>query len=121
VQLCAQALCLEEMIDVDIQKGALFYGRTKRRLEVEFDTALRSETENAAQQVHKMIASGTTPQPDYSAKCKSCSLLQVCMPESCSKKEKASRYLTRILKQLDAGFPNGRDKQSRHDRLKGDH
>ncbi len=102
VQLCAQTICLEEMMDVEIAKGALFYGRTRRREEVVFDDALRKETENTARKVHELIESGKTPEPEYSKRCKTCSLFQQCMPEPCSKKNKASRYLSNIIKQLDS-------------------
>lgn len=105
VQLCAQAVCLEEMMNVEIAKGALFYGRTRRREEVVFDGPLRTETENAARRVHDLIESGKTPEPEYSKSCKTCSLYQQCMPEPCSKNKKASRYLNKVLKDLDAGFP----------------
>jgi CRISPR-associated exonuclease Cas4 len=81
VQLCAQAICLEEMLNVEIKNGALFYGRTRRREDVVFDEKLRRETENAARKVHNLIESGTTPKPEYSKKCKKCSLLNLCMPK----------------------------------------
>jgi CRISPR-associated exonuclease Cas4 len=60
VQLCAQALCLEEMLDVDIPAGALFYGKTRRRQDVVFDSDLRRETEDAAQRFHELFESGHT-------------------------------------------------------------
>ncbi len=97
VQLCAQAICLEEMLNVEIDSGALFYGKTRRRDEVVFDKALRIETEETAKKVHELIKSGMTPRPEFSKKCKSCSLVQICMPEICSKNNKASRYLSRIF------------------------
>ena len=102
VQLCAQAMCLEEMMSVEIPKGALFYGQIRRREDVIFDDALKKETENTAKKVHELIESQKTPGPEYSKRCKSCSLFQQCMPELCSKKNKASRYLSNILKQLDS-------------------
>ena len=93
VQLCAQALCLEEMMNVEIPKGALFYGKTRRRQDVEFDRDLRIETEETSKKLHQLIASGRTVKPDYSEKCKSCSLVHLCLPKTCSRKESASRYL----------------------------
>ncbi len=81
VQLCAQATCLEEMLNVEIQQGALFYGRTRRRAEVVFDEELRLETEDAAMKVHELLDSGMTPRVEYSKKCKSCSLQEQCMPK----------------------------------------
>lgn len=99
VQLCAQAICLEEMLNVGIDRGALFYGKTRRRQEVAFDKALRMETEESAKKVHELILSGMTPQPEFSKKCKSCSLVELCMPEICGKKKKASRYIAGILRE----------------------
>ena len=55
VQLCAQAICLEEMLNVHVRSGAPFYGRTRRREDVVFDEKLRMETEDAAKKVQKMF------------------------------------------------------------------
>ncbi|MDR4506057.1 MAG: CRISPR-associated protein Cas4 [Candidatus Scalindua sp.] len=93
VQLCAQAMCLEEMLNCSITEGALFYGTTRRREDVVFDAALRIETEETAKRVHELISLAITPKPEYSKKCKSCSLYELCMPETCGKKGKASAYL----------------------------
>src|SRR4030067_119403 len=90
VQLCAQAICLEEMLNVEIKNGALYYGRTRRREDIVFDERLRLETEGAARKVHALIESGTTPKPEYSKKCKKCSLYELCMPKV---SRKASSYL----------------------------
>lgn len=97
VQLCAQATCLEEMLNYTINEGALFYGTTRRREDVVFDAALRAETEETAKMVHELISSGITTKPEYSKKCKSCSLEQLCMPKTCSKKGKASAYILEIV------------------------
>ncbi|MDP3029991.1 MAG: CRISPR-associated protein Cas4 [Deltaproteobacteria bacterium] len=93
VQLCAQAICLEEMMNVEIPEGALFYGQTRRREDVVFDERLRLETEDTAKKVYALIESGTTPKPEYSKKCKKCSLYELCMPKACSKAKSASNYL----------------------------
>ena len=65
VQLCAQALCLEEMLAVAVPKGAVFYGQPRRRLEVTFGEELRRETETAAAQLHVLIRAGKTPPARY--------------------------------------------------------
>ncbi len=94
VQLCAQAICLEEMMNVEIKNGELFYGQTRRREDVVFDDKLRHETEDAARKVHALIESGTTPKPEYSKKCKKCSLYELCMPKV---SRKASNYLMKAI------------------------
>jgi CRISPR-associated exonuclease Cas4 len=80
VQLCAQALCLEEMLGAEIAGGALFYGTTRRREDIEFGAGLRAETESAAARLHGLIAAGTTPSAVREPKCDSCSLLHLCLP-----------------------------------------
>ena len=94
VQLCAQAICLEEMLNIEIREGALFYGQTRRREDVGFDEKLRRETEEAAKKVHVLIESGITPKAEYSKKCKKCSLLELCLPKASSK---ASSYLAKAM------------------------
>ena len=96
VQLCAQAICLEEMMKVEIPEGALFYGQTRRREDVVFDENLRRETEEAAKKVHELIESGITPKAEYSKKCERCSLLHLCLPKANSK---ASSYLAKAMEE----------------------
>lgn len=93
VQLCAQAICLEEMLNVHVLKGAVFYGKPRRRLDVEISTCLRLETEMAAARLHNLFNSGKTPQAVYEKKCDSCSLMPVCMPKSISNKRKVDKYI----------------------------
>ena len=90
IQLCAQALCLEEMLGGNIPSGAIFYGKTRRRMDIVFDSKLRMETKDTAKKVHELIESGITPKAEYSAKCKKCSLVELCLPKASSK---ASNYL----------------------------
>jgi CRISPR-associated exonuclease Cas4 len=97
VQLCAQALCLEEMLNVKITQGALFYGKTRRRLDVSFDEKLRQKTEKTAVSVRLLIESRITPAPVYTKKCESCSLVAECLPKTMGKKRSVKNYLKRIL------------------------
>ncbi|MCX5819260.1 MAG: CRISPR-associated protein Cas4 [Deltaproteobacteria bacterium] len=99
VQLCAQAVCLEEMLSGSISAGALFYGQTRHRLDVVFDEALRRETEETAQRAHDLIASGRTPPPVYEKRCESCSLLADCLPKTIQKQRSVKNYLTRMLEE----------------------
>lgn len=96
VQLCAQAICLEEMMNVGIPEGALFYGQTRHRLDVKFDSALRKETESAAVRLRELMASGITPKAEYSKKCERCSLVDLCLPKVSSK---AGNYLVKAMEE----------------------
>ena len=106
VQLCAQALCLEEMLEVTIPAGALFYGMPRRRVEVAFDAALREATEAAAARLHALIRGGTTPAARREPKCARCSLRELCLPDALGP-TRASRYLERSLRELDTISPAG--------------
>jgi len=97
VQLCAQALCLEEMLGTAVATGALFYGRTRRRLDVAFDERLRHLTEDTARRLHELVASGRTPTAVREPKCEHCSLLEVCLPGAMGPRHSAARYLSRAL------------------------
>jgi CRISPR-associated exonuclease Cas4 len=97
VQLCAQAICLEEMLAVAIPAGALFYGQTRHRLDVVFDETLRWETEETARRAHDLIVSGRTPSPVYKKRCESCSLVAECLPKTIQKRRSVKSYLARIL------------------------
>lgn len=82
VQLCAQALCLEEMQSVAVTRGAIFYGQPRRRQIVDFDENLRAETVAVISQVRDLLNSGKTPPAEYdNKKCKACSLFEICMPQ----------------------------------------
>lgn len=97
VQLCAQAICLEEMLDVRIEAGALFYGKTRRRLDVAFDDELRNQTLQTAAQLHEMISSGVTPPPEYTKKCDACSFISLCLPKAIEKKRTVQSWLKRMI------------------------
>jgi CRISPR-associated exonuclease Cas4 len=98
VQLCAQALCLEEMFNCSINEGALFYGTTKRREVITFDTELRRITVKSVSDARLILSSNRTPLPVYEArKCDSCSLKDVCCPEELTSPPSASAWLTEIV------------------------
>ncbi len=99
VQLCAQALCLEEMLDVDIPAGALFYGKTRRRQNVDFDSVLRKETENTAKRFHDLVDSRATPKPVYSKKCDNCSMYDLCLPKTVENAQSINNYLEDAIHQ----------------------
>ncbi|PID56160.1 CRISPR-associated protein Cas4 [candidate division KSB3 bacterium] len=95
VQLCAQAICLEEMLGCDIPAGALFYGKARRRKEVEFTPALRGETRQCAAATHNLLRSGLTPPPLADKRCNNCSLQERCMPDTFSKR--LSDYYDKLM------------------------
>lgn len=97
VQLCAQAICLEEMLDTSIPAGSLFYGQTRHRFDVLFDQALRFTTEETARQAHALISSGETPKAVYEKRCENCSLIGECMPKTLQKKRSVRSYLNRMV------------------------
>lgn len=97
IQLCAQAICLEEMLGVEVPEGAIFYGKNRRRLEIRFDDALRSETVEAAARLHELVRSGRTPPVHYEKKCESCSLVNLCLPKVTGAGKKVGEYLSRML------------------------
>lgn len=98
VQLCAQALCLEEMLpDVSIDAGALFYGKRRRRTEVPCDDRLRSTTLAAATCLHELIASRRTPPARREPKCDNCSLLSICLPDVVRRGPSMAAWFDRAL------------------------
>lgn len=100
VQLCAQGMCLEEMLDTVVPEGALYYGRTRRRQVVLFGSELRGFTEQVAERAHALFQSGRTPAPILEArKCAACSLRELCQPEIGD----GSRHVERwVLAAIDA-------------------
>ena len=97
VQLCAQAMCLEEMTGADAPEGALFYGASRRRETVAFDAALRAMVEGAARRLHALVAAGVTPSATYEKKCEHCSLIARCRPRMPRGDGAVERYLARAL------------------------
>lgn len=97
VQLCAQALCLEEMLNIRIQSGALYYGKPRRRQEVLFDQSLRQQTELLTRQLHELQNKAETPIAKYSKRCDSCSLSQQCMPKITGLQKKVELYMTKNI------------------------
>ncbi|HWK35211.1 CRISPR-associated protein Cas4 [Sphingomonas sp.] len=93
VQLCAQALCLEEMFGQSVPEGALFYAQTRKRVAVGFDSTLRALTVEIAAQVRAMIAESRTPPPHAMPACKHCSLADHCRPKRLERPPSVQRWL----------------------------
>lgn len=107
VQLCAQALCLEEMLGMAVNAGAIFYGRPRHRLEVRISDGLRKDTEELAQRLHELYDAGVTPPAIYGKKCKSCSLLDICQPKATGARTAVGRYVDTVLWQIREPEPDG--------------
>lgn len=97
VQLCAQAVCLEEMLAVAVPRGALFYGKTRRRLDVAFDEVMRQETASTARKLHELFDGRYTPPPVYASKCDRCSFFATCLPKTLHGRKSAVRYLKSLI------------------------
>ncbi len=97
VQLCAQALCLEEMLGIAVPEGAVYDGSTRRRQAVIFDNELRRLVESLAERMHELFRKKLTPPPVLKKACRSCSLFEQCLPEKINPERRVSRYLERWL------------------------
>lgn len=93
LQLCAQAICLEEMLVCRIEKGYLYYGETKRRTEVPFTADLRTRTAELFAKMHELSERGYTPKVKVTKACRACSLAQLCLPKLC-KNISAKAYIS---------------------------
>lgn len=96
-QLCAQAICLEEMLSVSISKGYLFYGEIRHRVEVEFTTELRTLVKDMSDEMHNYFSRGYTPKVKTHKGCRSCSLADICLPVLNEKVITASKYIKQHL------------------------
>jgi CRISPR-associated exonuclease Cas4 len=82
LQLAAQAMCLEEMLGHPVPRGAIYHASSRRRREVVFTDALKQLVEETAKAIRAMLASGRLPPPVNDARCRECSLQQICQPEA---------------------------------------
>jgi CRISPR-associated exonuclease Cas4 len=97
VQLCAQAMCLEELHGIEISEGALFYDASHRRVAVSFTKALRNQTEAAAARMHELVAKRMVPPAEPGPRCKACSLEPICMPELTARRDRVTSYLAQLI------------------------
>lgn len=98
LQLCAQALCLEEMLACVIPQGSLFYGETRRRVRVDFDPPLRETVAKMLGEMHRLMARGHTPAATPTKACNACSLREICLPRL-RRAPKVSDYLRRHMEE----------------------
>lgn len=92
IQLCAQALCLEEMLDATVTEGAIWYWEVRRRESVVMQSALREATVSAIEEGRAVLVSGKTPPPVNDQRCRACSLLDICRPKTFAR-DRTPKYL----------------------------
>jgi CRISPR-associated exonuclease Cas4 len=107
-QLCAQALCLEEMFQLTIPSGAIFHAQSKRRREVEFTAELRTRTEQAVAELHVMFRQSAISNSEFQipvlpparymeGRCEECSLFEICLPRLTSRSDSLSRAARQLF------------------------
>ena len=97
LQLCAQALCLEEMLEVRIPCGYVWYGKPRRRECVEFTTELRGKVSRTIEAIRAQLLSGTLPEAINDERCGSCQLQHHCLPQLSNSPRKITRYLEKVV------------------------
>lgn len=97
VQLCAQAICLEEMFTTNITEGALFYWELRRRTVIQFTNEIRQKVLDYATEMHRLFDLAQTPLPVYKSHCRACSLFDLCLPQNIQKNANVNEYLKREL------------------------
>ena len=98
LQLCAQAMCLEEMMGCRIEEAALFYGETRRRECVVLDENLRTEVREMLQEMRNYYSRGYTPKAKTGKHCNACSLKELCLPRIC-KRVSVAEYIQRYVQE----------------------
>lgn len=97
IQLCAQALCIEEMRNTEVTEGAIWYWELRRREPVPIGDALREATKSAISGAHAVLTSGCTPPPtDNKKRCKACSLIDICEPDT-FRRDRSQQYITEVF------------------------
>ena len=97
LQLCAQALCLEEMLNVAVPRGAIYYHASRRRQEIEFDLALRARVAEAVAGIRMMFEAGVLPPAPNDARCPKCSLIDSCLPAAVAARTASRTYQSRLF------------------------
>jgi CRISPR-associated exonuclease Cas4 len=97
-QLCAQALCLEEMFHVAIPRGAVFHADSKRRREIEFTSDLRAVTEKTIANLHALLDSTAMPRAEFREACEECSLYEICLPKATGADSRAAQLADQLFK-----------------------
>lgn len=101
VQLCAQAMALEEMMDVSISEGFIFYGQKRRRHKICFTEALRERTTQLAERMYGLLQQGVTPRASRGKRCSLCSLMDLCLPRLGTRHRSVSHYLEQARREME--------------------
>jgi CRISPR-associated exonuclease Cas4 len=99
IQVCAQAVCLEEMLGASIKIGAIYYGQPRRRTEVDLSADLRRELQSKCERARELLSLSEVPRPNIGRHCKSCSLVSQCMPDLMAS-DRSTRYMASVLDDL---------------------
>ncbi len=97
LQLCAQAMCLEEMLSVNIPLGYLFYWSSRQRIAVDLEQSLRTKVIDLSKEMHQYFARGYTPKVRKEKFCRSCSMIDLCCPDMQSRSRRVDEYISKIL------------------------
>ena len=97
LQLCAQALCLEEMLDVEIPDGDVWYGGPRRRVRVAFTPTLRHEVGEIIHEIRQQLLTASLPEAPNDPRCAACQLQQHCLPAVTSAPQKVTRYMANVV------------------------
>lgn len=97
VQLCAQALALEEMMEIHINEGAIFYAQTRHRELIRFTDVLRNRVSSLFEEMHSLFEEGRTPSAVYCKSCNSCSIFELCQPRLTSKWKSVDAYIAKMI------------------------
>ena len=111
MQLCAQAVCLEEMLGAAVPRGALFYGEPRRRTEIEFTPELRAKLEAACARAREIMDGVSAPRYNAGRHCKKCSLNEFCMPEETGARDRSARYVAGLYRTLAEKSEDGEDER----------
>lgn len=99
-QLCIQAICLEEMFDTTIEKGYLYYGKLRRRVEVNFTNELRENIKELVEKMRYYFDNGVTPKARYKKQCINCSLYDICLPKLNCSYSKVKNYIDSYVEDI---------------------
>jgi len=103
MQLCAQALCLEDMFDVAVSLGAVFYYASRRRHEIEIDSVLREQVIDMIPRVRALLVQDRTPPPVADARCKNCSIARLCLPNVIAEERRVRGFQSALYRIDDTG------------------